>query len=690
MIGQGVDVVLNTVARALGIGSLLFVLWAGFSWVSHPQLPAHAEEQFPPAALMMMGVDDGDISSSQAAFDMVAFAITVLAMLLAAALAAWLGWRGASRPTLRDLTIALALGACAVGWFWFLRPWPAALAGAVPILDYLFALAWCVSAWAFQNSFSVYPEPISHDLVRRDHVEAFTARPARIRAGEGFWRFWAWLPAERYGAYGRTTAPELRGVARLLRSRELVWVVAYGVFVLILWQVFPKTLGPSAEALPFWLRALGSAGLAWTLLMVLDPLAGARLDAGLWVVGIMGNQTDGLAGFSMAVTRWLLGARGLGVAVIVAIVATAAWHAGGIWRTSAFYLVLIWSAFAATHGAKALYMNWRYGTAEQRRAIAWIFLGGTCAFMLWLAGQTLISLAAIFSGAHDDNWLMRAIGANFALGPALIALVFVLSLWASILSRGSFDPALALRKGAGVVALGLVLTALFVAVEGAASSLIVTHLGMPSVSGPVIAGTVVALGFKPLRERVENRVQQAMLRLLPAEAVADGERRVCAVLFCDLSGYTRLSETDEKEAMTLAALLHRHARASASAHGGRVVKTIGDAVLCVFDDARRAIAAAAELNRGYRDEAARRGFDALPLHSGLHVGEVVTARDGDVFGASVNLAARLQSLAGADELVASSSVAGAIAAAAISAEPLPARRFKNIAEPVDCLRMRLA
>ena len=71
-------------------------------------------------------------------------------------------------------------------------------------------------------------------------------------------------------------------------------------------------------------------------------------------------------------------------------------------------------------------------------------------------------------------------------------------------------------------------------------------------------------------------------------------------------------------------------------------------------------------------------------------GEVTITRDGDVFGASVNLAAHLQSLAGADELIASSSVADAIAAAALAVEPLPARRFKNIAEPVDCLRLRLA
>jgi class 3 adenylate cyclase len=268
-------------------------------------------------------------------------------------------------------------------------------------------------------------------------------------------------------------------------------------------------------------------------------------------------------------------------------------------------------------------------------------------------------------------------------------LAFVVSLWISILHRGLFDPALALRRGAGVVALGVVLTALFVAVEGAASSLIVTQLGMPSASGPIVAGTAVAIGFQPLRARVERGVQSAMLKLLPPEAVAEGERREQAVLFADLSGYSRLAESDETEALTLAAILHRHAHVVAAEQGGRVVKTIGDAVLCLFDDPAQAMAAAIALQQGYRDEAARRDLEPLPVHAGLHAGEVVIARGGDVFGANVNLAARLLNLAGADELVATQSVATAAVAVGLVVESLPARRFKNIAEPVDCLRIRL-
>jgi class 3 adenylate cyclase len=128
--------------------------------------------------------------------------------------------------------------------------------------------------------------------------------------------------------------------------------------------------------------------------------------------------------------------------------------------------------------------------------------------------------------------------------------------------------------------------------------------------------------------------------------------------------------------VTLAAILHRHARIVADQHNGRLVKTIGDATLCVFPDANAGLAAVVALHAGYRAECAQRDSEALPVHSGLHVGELVIAPDGDVFGASVNLAARLQTLAGPDELVASTAAA-AMQDASLTAQMLPARRSRT-------------
>ena len=81
---------------------------------------------------------------------------------------------------------------------------------------------------------------------------------------------------------------------------------------------------------------------------------------------------------------------------------------------------------------------------------------------------------------------------------------------------------------------------------------------------------------------------------------------------------------------------------------------------------------------------------ALPLHFGIHAGEVVRQRDGDVFGGTVNLAARLQGLAGAGELVVSDAVAGPLQAAGFSLESLGEKKLKNVPEPVACFRVALA
>ena len=144
---------LNIVVRLLAFAALAVAMWAGVSWAPHPQLPSHADAtQFPLVALMVFESSRG-VGPWQSVFSMVAFALTAATMLLAAALAAWLAWRGTNRPALRDLTAALALGSMAVGWFWFLRPWSApTFASALSALDYLFVLAWFIAGWAMQTA----------------------------------------------------------------------------------------------------------------------------------------------------------------------------------------------------------------------------------------------------------------------------------------------------------------------------------------------------------------------------------------------------------------------------------------------------------------------------------------------------------------------------------------------------------
>ena len=87
--------------------------------------------------------------------------------------------------------------------------------------------------------------------------------------------------------------------------------------------------------------------------------------------------------------------------------------------------------------------------------------------------------------------------------------------------------------------------------------------------------------------------------------------------------------------------------------GGRLVKTMGDELMLVFATARQAADSAVEIQEEV-SELARGGGIRLDFRIGFHFGEAIE-RDGDVFGDSVNTAARLVALAKAGQILTSSS-----------------------------------
>lgn len=133
------------------------------------------------------------------------------------------------------------------------------------------------------------------------------------------------------------------------------------------------------------------------------------------------------------------------------------------------------------------------------------------------------------------------------------------------------------------------------------------------------------------------------------------ERRLAAVWFADLVGYTELSSRDESAALALVDVLQRVTREAVERHRGRVVKFIGDAVLTEFTSTEAAVNAALELRDAFRERSAEEGPEAS-LRIGVHVGEVVRAPDGDLYGDGVNTASRLQTEAGAGDVVVSHDV----------------------------------
>lgn len=129
--------------------------------------------------------------------------------------------------------------------------------------------------------------------------------------------------------------------------------------------------------------------------------------------------------------------------------------------------------------------------------------------------------------------------------------------------------------------------------------------------------------------------------LMTIEDGGGGELPELAVGFADLSGFTRLTgKMSPLQVSQLAQSLVRHAEVVMPAHGGRVVKSIGDAVMFTTRDTPGACLAALDLEDRVREDA------QLPeLHTGIAFGPVLRAY-ADYFGRTANVAARLCDSAG--------------------------------------------
>lgn len=137
-----------------------------------------------------------------------------------------------------------------------------------------------------------------------------------------------------------------------------------------------------------------------------------------------------------------------------------------------------------------------------------------------------------------------------------------------------------------------------------------------------------------------RHLASATERLLATDDTGEG-RVLLAICFVDIVGYTsRSKDLDEAELVRWIEHFENEVTGTVVDHGGSVIKTIGDEVLFVHDDPRRAAEIALVLTARGEDE-----DDPFPaVRAGVAHGQVVR-RLGDVFGATVNIAARLTSLA---------------------------------------------
>lgn len=131
-----------------------------------------------------------------------------------------------------------------------------------------------------------------------------------------------------------------------------------------------------------------------------------------------------------------------------------------------------------------------------------------------------------------------------------------------------------------------------------------------------------------------------------ASSAPDFERRVAAIMFADVVGYSRLMTLDDEG--TIAALrLHRQQLVDPLIvmHRGRLVRTLGDGLLVEFADAGDALDCAVEIQQGMADRQRSSGAGPdIVLRIGIGYGGIIAA-DGEIHGDAVNIAARIQALA---------------------------------------------
>jgi adenylate cyclase len=153
-----------------------------------------------------------------------------------------------------------------------------------------------------------------------------------------------------------------------------------------------------------------------------------------------------------------------------------------------------------------------------------------------------------------------------------------------------------------------------------------------------------------------------------------------AIVFVDLSGFTRLTEERGDEAAVRSATsLQRDAEAIATRRGGRLVKLLGDGAMLEFPRVTPGVEAALDLVETAEPDV------SLTAHAGVHAGPVVE-RDLDVFGATVNLASRIAAAASGGEVLTTRVVAATVVDPAIRFERVEARPLKGIADPVTLFR----
>jgi len=155
------------------------------------------------------------------------------------------------------------------------------------------------------------------------------------------------------------------------------------------------------------------------------------------------------------------------------------------------------------------------------------------------------------------------------------------------------------------------------------------------------------------------------------------QRRLAAIMFTDIEGYTSLMQQNEEKAIQ-ARDKHRWIFNSINEiHNGKILQYYGDGTLSIFDSAIDAVKCAIEMQLGFQKD------PAIPVRIGIHTGDIIFSAE-EIIGDSVNIASRIESLAVPGSIFISGKVYDEIKnQKSIRTSKMKTFKLKNVEKPIE-------
>ncbi|MDJ0646143.1 MAG: adenylate/guanylate cyclase domain-containing protein [Flavobacteriaceae bacterium] len=150
------------------------------------------------------------------------------------------------------------------------------------------------------------------------------------------------------------------------------------------------------------------------------------------------------------------------------------------------------------------------------------------------------------------------------------------------------------------------------------------------------------------------------------------QRRLAAIMFTDIEGYTSLMQADEKKALGMREKHRNVFKRITAKYNGTIIQYFGDGTLSTFRSSVEAVECAIELQQAFSEN------PKIPVRIGIHVGDIIYQND-DIIGDAVNVASRIESCAVPGSILVSDKVHDQLRSHKhIRSEFLDAYEFKNV------------